>query len=196
MRLEFVKSAQFADQYPAPDKPEIGLVGRSNSGKSSFLNALTRKTIAKVSSTPGKTKLLNFFNVGEHYRIVDMPGYGFAAVNNKEATSWKNMIETYLNSRENLVGLILIMDARRKWQEEEELIHSWSESNDCPVIVCLNKVDRMKKNEARNNLMKFKKEIKHCTFFNTSTKGNPGVNAVEEFVFENWVKAISDKGDV
>ncbi|MBT4760404.1 MAG: ribosome biogenesis GTP-binding protein YsxC [Bdellovibrionaceae bacterium] len=190
MRLHFVKSAQFIEQFPMEDRPEIAIVGRSNSGKSSFLNALSSQKIAKVSSTPGKTRLLNFFDVGDKYRIVDMPGYGFAAVDNREAGKWKSMIETYLNERESLVGLILIMDARRNWQQEEEQIIQWSAESNVPVVVCLNKVDRMKKNEARSNLLKFKKQFPDLKFFNTSAKTEPGVTMVEDYAFTQWVSEV------
>src|SRR6478752_7250400 len=108
--IQFIKSAVLPKDYPIHKMAEVAIAGRSNAGKSSFINALTRDKVAKVSSTPGKTRLLNFFNMADSYVLVDMPGYGFASRSNSEVLEWHEMIETYLMSRENLVGLILVMD--------------------------------------------------------------------------------------
>ena len=119
MKAKFLKSAVNQEDYPPSDRPEVALVGRSNAGKSSLLNALAGSKIAKVSQEPGKTRLLNFFDYGKQYRFVDMPGYGYASRSGSEILSWQEMITKYSDVRENLHGVVLIMDSARDWQEEE-----------------------------------------------------------------------------
>lgn len=103
IKIDFLRSGVNGKDFPSPDMPEVALVGRSNAGKSSFLNALAKRKVARVSSAPGKTRLLNFFSAGDHYRLVDMPGYGFAARSANEIKSWQQMIERYLEERSCLV---------------------------------------------------------------------------------------------
>ncbi len=132
----FLKSAVRLDQCPQEDRPEVAFLGRSNSGKSSLINALTgRKTLAKVSSTPGKTRILNFFDFGPHYRLVEMPGYGFASRGGDEQRSWQRMIEDYLGGRQSLVGLVLIMDIRREMTEDEEMLMRYAQDHE-PLPLC------------------------------------------------------------
>jgi len=120
--IQFIKSAVLAKDYPNHNMAEVAIAGRSNAGKSSFINGLAKSKIAKVSSTPGKTRLLNFFNMEDSYVLTDMPGYGFAARSGNELREWQQMIETYLTTRENLKGLILVMDIRRSWTNDEEIM--------------------------------------------------------------------------
>src|SRR6478752_6525097 len=131
--IQFIKSAVLPKDYPIHKMAEVAIAGRSNAGKSSFINALTRNKVAKVSSTPGKTTLLNFFNMEDSYVLVDMPGYGFAARSNDEISQWHQMIEAYLMSRENLVGLVVIMDIRRDWTADEELLKKFSDERGFPL---------------------------------------------------------------
>src|SRR4051812_11511852 len=121
-KLQFLKSATKLSEFPRDERPEIAMVGRSNAGKSSVINTLAGGRLAKVSSTPGKTRLLNFFEHKEGYRVVDMPGYGFAVRSGDEVFSWRKMIESYLLERENLMGLMLIMDIRREWTDDEQML--------------------------------------------------------------------------
>ena len=185
-QVRFLKSAVLSRDYPTGDLPEIAFVGRSNAGKSSLINMLFGQKLAKISNTPGKTTLLNFFET-EEFRFVDMPGYGYAARGHKQVDSWKPMIETYMKSRECLVGIVLVMDSRRDWQEEEATLKHWFESQNLPFIVALSKVDKLNRKE-RNQREKsiFQHLSKDLTFW-TSTAKRESVEVLLEFLTENWL---------
>lgn len=191
-RVKYLKSGVDPSHYPEPSRPEIAVVGRSNAGKSSFINALTKSKIAHVSKQPGKTRLLSFFDVGEHYRLVDMPGYGFASRSGDEIRSWQVMIETYLSSRENLVGLLLVMDVRRPWTKDESMLLRFMNHNSLPVKVLLTKTDKCSQKE-RAQFLKEKKRDSHTkeVYLVSSTEGD-GVGEIEELVFNEWIKAKDD----
>lgn len=113
-QVQYIKSAVFPQDYPQTKLVEIAFAGRSNAGKSSLINQISDSKIAHVSQTPGKTRLLSFFNVREKYILVDMPGYGFSKRAGDEQRTWEGMVETYIREREQLKGLILVMDIRRE----------------------------------------------------------------------------------
>lgn len=186
--IQFIKSAVLDKDYPVSKFAEVAIAGRSNAGKSSFINALTKGKIAKVSSTPGKTRLLNFFNMADSYVLVDMPGYGFAARAGDEVVEWHQMIETYLMTRENLVGLLLVMDIRRDWSEDEELLKKFSDRRGFPMAVALTKADKMTRNHANQAVAKVKKMSGLSAVFAVSSLKKTGQDEVEEYMFENWVK--------
>ncbi|RYZ60944.1 MAG: ribosome biogenesis GTP-binding protein YsxC [Proteobacteria bacterium] len=187
--IKFLKSAVLPKDYPKTGKREIAIAGRSNAGKSSFLNSLANSKVAKVSDTPGKTRLLNFFTRGDSYIIVDMPGYGFAARSGDEMREWHTMVENYLSVREELAGLVLVMDGRREWSEDEELLKAYTESRGIPLAIVLTKSDKMTKNEIMNNKTRIKKDSGTDTVFMTSALKKIGHDEVEEYLYENWVKA-------
>ncbi len=143
---EFVTSAVKPSQYPPADLPEIAFAGRSNVGKSSLINTLVnRKRLVKTSSTPGRTRLINFFVINGILSFVDLPGYGYANVPAFVQKSWGPMIETYLSTRETLKGVVLIMDIRRiPGQKELDLI-DWFKHFDIPGILILTKADKLSK---------------------------------------------------
>ena len=187
MKVKFIKSAADVGGWPGGERPEIALVGRSNVGKSSILNIISNNIIAKVSGTPGKTRLINFFDVGESYRIVDLPGYGYAAVSAKEANSWVKMISQYINERENLVGIVLIMDIRRKFRDEEQMIVNWMSTISKPVYLVLNKSDKLNKRDtelAKKNA----KTLGVEGIFVTSTKKPQSVLDLEKQIFKSLIK--------
>lgn len=186
--IQFIKSAVLDKDYPVSKFAEVAIAGRSNAGKSSFINALTKGKVAKVSSTPGKTRLLNFFNMADSYVLVDMPGYGFAARAGDEVVEWHQMIETYLMTRENLVGLLLVMDIRRAWSEDEELLKKFSDRRGFPMAVVLTKADKMTRNHANQAVAKVKKMSGLSAVFAVSSLKKTGQDEVEEYMFENWVK--------
>lgn len=187
--LEFLKSAVFPKDYPLHSKAEVAITGRSNAGKSSFINALCGSSkMAKVSSTPGKTRLLNFFTVNHKYVLVDMPGYGFASRSGDEMRDWQGMIEDYLRSRENLKGLLLVMDIRREWSEDEEMMKDWLDSRDLPMALVLTKADKLTKNEINKLLSKIKKDSGLPDIFVTSALKKSGQSEVEDFIYQRWVK--------
>ncbi|MCB0364846.1 MAG: ribosome biogenesis GTP-binding protein YsxC [Bdellovibrionaceae bacterium] len=195
MKVTFIQSGVKPQDFPEEDRPEVALAGRSNAGKSSFLNAIANQKVARVSAQPGKTRLLNFFNAGDNYRIVDMPGYGYAARSGAERTSWRKMVEGYLKKRGSLVGLVLIMDIRRKWTAEEQLLIDFCLSRDLPWFVILNKVDKVRHGEK----VKFKRAIAEVAgaenVFCTSSSKNKGIKEVEEAIFEQWVKPEVAQGE-
>ncbi|MGZ3772415.1 MAG: ribosome biogenesis GTP-binding protein YihA/YsxC [Pseudobdellovibrionaceae bacterium] len=186
--IEFIKSAVLAKDYPLHKKSEVAIAGRSNAGKSSFINALAKGKVAKVSSTPGKTRLLNFFDMEDSYVLVDMPGYGFAARSGNEMVEWHKMIETYLMTRENLSGLLLVMDIRRSWTDDEELLKKFSDERGFPLAVILTKADKMSRSQMLQAVAKIKKTSGLSAVFPVSALKKEGQNEVEEFIFENWIK--------
>ncbi|MGB5745763.1 MAG: ribosome biogenesis GTP-binding protein YihA/YsxC [Desulfobacterales bacterium] len=143
---EFVTSAVKKAQYPPEDLPEIAFAGRSNVGKSSLINTLVnRKHLVKTSSTPGRTQLINFFDINNNLTFVDLPGYGYARVPVAVRKKWGPMIETYLSSRKTLKGVVIIMDIRRLPREEEQNLIGWLAHFSIAGILVLTKTDKLSK---------------------------------------------------
>ncbi|MDD2409178.1 MAG: ribosome biogenesis GTP-binding protein YihA/YsxC [Bacilli bacterium] len=141
-------------QYPEPNKPEFLLVGRSNVGKSSFINSLLgRKNYAKTSSKPGKTQTLNFYLCNEEFYLVDVPGYGYAAVNKAIQKKFGLMIEEYLTHRENLKRVFMIIDSRMKPTENDHIMYKYLKYFNIPVTIVATKYDKIKPND-RDKIMK------------------------------------------
>lgn len=186
--IQFIKSAVLAKDYPVHHMKEVAIAGRSNAGKSSFINGLAKSKIAKVSSTPGKTRLLNFFNMEDSYVLTDMPGYGFAARSGDELREWQLMIETYLTTRENLRGLILVMDIRRSWTDDEEIMKRFSERHGFPIAVVLAKSDKLSRNQIFQAVQKIKKSTGLNAVFASSSVIKEGPADVEKYIYENWIK--------
>lgn len=186
--IKFIKSAVLPKDYPQTGQKEIAIAGRSNAGKSSFLNSIANSKIAKVSNTPGKTRLLNFFSRSDKYVIVDMPGYGFAARSGDEIREWHVMIENYLSMREELVGLVLVMDARRAWTKDEELLKAYTDSRGLPLCVILTKSDKLSRSDVQKALTAVKKTAGVSAVFMTSALKKVGHEEAEDFLYENWIK--------
>ncbi len=152
-RCDFVTSAAQKDQYPISDLPEVAFAGRSNVGKSSLINSmLNRKSLVKVSSKPGKTRLINFFVVDEELMLVDLPGYGYAAVSQAEKQKWGMMIEDYLTIRENLRCVVLLVDIRHKPTGDDRLMYDFIKYYRDKAIIVATKLDKIKKSELKKNL--------------------------------------------
>ncbi len=150
---KLVVTAVKYEQYPPKDLPEIALVGRSNVGKSSLINCLTnRKNLARTSSTPGKTATINFYEVGGRFRIVDLPGYGYAKVSKQEKEKWAGMIENYLSKRENLVQVVQLVDARHKPTADDKTMFDWICQYGYEPFVVATKLDKLKKSQREKNL--------------------------------------------
>ena len=145
----FLKSAAAPADFPPDIGREVAFVGRSNSGKSTAVNVVTgTRKLARVSKTPGRTQLLNFFSFGEDRRLVDLPGYGFARVAPEVQARWQKSLETYLLRRASLVGLIVTMDIRRGMTRLDEQLLRWLESHRAlPVAVLLTKADKLSRSE-------------------------------------------------
>lgn len=140
-------------QYPNPDIPEIAFAGRSNVGKSSLLNLLTnRKTLARVSSAPGKTRTINFYLINNEFRIVDLPGYGYAKVSKSVSEGWGDMMEKYLSSRENLLKVVQLVDIRHKPTAQDVQMYDYLKHYGLDGIVIATKADKVSSNEAQKCL--------------------------------------------
>ena len=145
---EFVTSATKPSQYPPVRLPEVAFAGRSNVGKSSLINTLVnRKHLVKTSSTPGRTRLINFFDINQRIGFVDLPGYGYAKVPDSVKKTWGPMIETYLSGRETLKGVVVIMDIRRIPKQEELNLLGWLKHYSINGILVLTKTDKLSKNK-------------------------------------------------
>jgi len=144
LSAEFVKSATKPSEYPPGNLPEVAIAGKSNVGKSSLINTLvSRKNLAKTSSQPGRTQTLNFFRVNEKLSLVDLPGYGFAKAPLEVRRAWKPMVETYLQTREAVRLVILILDSRRGMSPEDSTLLDWLEYHEIPALVVLTKADKL-----------------------------------------------------
>jgi len=141
---QFIKSCQRLSECPQDQIPEVAFVGRSNVGKSSLLNSLLhKKNLAKVSSSPGKTRLINFFRVNEQFYLVDLPGYGFARISKTEQMKWKSFLETYLIHRSNLKGVVLLVDARVGATQKDIAMKQWLEEYEKPCVLVGTKADKI-----------------------------------------------------
>ena len=147
-------SAVRPGQYPTGGLPEIAVAGRSNVGKSSMINKLlNRKSLARVSQTPGKTVTINFYNIDNTLHLVDLPGYGYAQRSQSEIKRWGNMMDDYLRSREELIKTVLLVDSRHAPSKDDHTMLEWIRAyDDSGVIVVATKVDKLKKSQLEENL--------------------------------------------
>ena len=160
-QAEYTISAVSPKQYPEALEPEIALVGRSNVGKSSLINKIiNRKNLARTSSQPGKTRTLNFYHINEAWYFVDFPGYGFAKVSKEIKSQWGKFIDQYLHEREQLVGIIQIVDMRHPPSADDLMMHQWLESIGVPYMVVVTKADKISKGQRFNNMKIIKNDLK------------------------------------
>ena len=150
---DIVISAVSKAQYPEGNLPEIALAGRSNVGKSSFINKLlNRKNLARTSSKPGKTQTLNFYLINEEFHFVDVPGYGYAKVSKTEREKWGKMIETYLTEREQLKCVVSIVDLRHPPSKDDVMMYNFLKHYNIPVIIIATKADKIPKGKWQKHL--------------------------------------------
>lgn len=186
-KAQFVKSARLVKDFPEARLPEVAMTGRSNAGKSSLLNALLGHKLVKVSAQPGKTRLLNFFDYDEEYRFVDMPGYGYAARSQDEREDYKRTIESYFSVRSTLVCLILILDARRDWTDEEQMVVEFAKALGRPVLVVANKIDKLNQGEKARRLKKLKEDSGIDSIFGISSTHKIGVDQLKETIYRQYI---------
>lgn len=190
--FRFITSATRPEECPFDNKPEVAFLGRSNAGKSSLINAWAGGSIAKVSGSPGKTRLINFFE-GAKYRLVDFPGYGYSSRSGHEQASWAGMIEPVLSTRSNLRVALLLVDCRRVLEsksglaEEEKMLIKFLGTKRLPVALVLTKSDKLNRAEETRLTKACEKihGIDHA-FLVSSTKKS-GLVELEDFVFQKWV---------
>lgn len=179
---EFYCSAKFPKDYPNTGKPEFAMAGRSNVGKSSFINKfLNRKNLARVSKTQGKTALINFFSVnnGEFY-LVDLPGYGYATVSKQEQQSWGKMINTYLAQRKELKTVFLLLDIRHKPTKDDMMMLDYILENQFEPVIILTKADKLAKTKIAPEVEKFKEMLGLENVFAFSSTSGFGKDAIME----------------
>ena len=157
---KFLISAAKVDQCPPDVGREVAFAGRSNAGKSSALNTLTHAGLARTSKTPGRTQLLNFFELDDQHRLVDLPGYGYAKVPIPLKLHWQRHLEAYLGSRNSLAGLILMMDIRKPLTDFDQLMLDWAVASQMPMHILLTKADKLTFGAAKNTLLKVQQEIR------------------------------------
>ena len=160
INAKFIISAEKLSQCPNFTLPEFPLLGRSNVGKSSFINCLSNnKKLAKTSNTPGKTRLINFFNFSEQFMIADLPGYGYAKVSKEAQAKWQRYLEEYLLNRTQITSLIQLVDGRHDLQQNDMQMREWVEAYDLPIFTVITKMDYVPKNKVLNVIKNVEKQF-------------------------------------
>ncbi len=159
-QAEFLKSANAPSQFVPDDGAELAFAGRSNAGKSSAINVIVgRRQFARTSKTPGRTQLVNFFQLRDGERLVDLPGYGFAKVSEKKRQHWANLMADYFETRSSLRGMFLIVDIRRRLTDFDRQMLGFADAVGLPVHVLLTKADKLKKGQAAKALLEVRREL-------------------------------------
>lgn len=187
-KAQFLLCAAWKSQWPDHQLPEVCLAGRSNVGKSSLINTLTNhQKLAKVSSTPGKTRTLNFFNINDEICLVDVPGYGYAKVSDAIKESFADMIDTYLRERDLLKGLILIVDYRHNPTHDDVQMYQYAKYYQIPVIVVGTKEDKLKRNDLKKNEKRIKETLdfqEGDLFVRFSSLNKVGIDELWQAIFQ------------
>jgi len=182
--VKFIKSCPNSSNWIEDDKKEIVILGKSNVGKSTFINRLcNNSTMAKVSSTPGRTRLLNFFDVDNRYRLVDAPGYGYAAVNKYHDEEFAKMMDEYFSKRNNLVGAIFLLDSRREISEDDISLFNMLLDHNLPFILVATKCDKLNQSEeyrVNKNIIEGLSLLADSKIIHSSLKKDKWINEVIE----------------
>jgi len=172
---DFIKSAADRSGWPEEGLPEFAFLGRSNVGKSSLINCLVgRQSLARTSSTPGRTRMINFFRINSRLIFADLPGFGYAKVSLAERKSWQEMVETYLAGREPLQAAVLILDLRREPGEAERDLIRWLEDREVPCLLVATKADKLSRGQQRPALLALAQALRvnpdQVTLFSAPTR--------------------------
>ena len=190
---EFIISAVKRNQYPVDNRAEIAFVGRSNVGKSSIINSITnRKKLAKVSSTPGKTRLVNFFLINNDFYLVDLPGYGYAKVSKSEKEKWGKMIERYLNTSMMLKKVYLLVDIRHEPNANDKQMYEWIVASGYEPVIIATKLDKINRSQKDKHLKMLREglRLKKGTLiipFSAQTKQG------REEIYEDIIATVNDE---
>ncbi|WP_214850179.1 ribosome biogenesis GTP-binding protein YihA/YsxC [Exiguobacterium sp. s138] len=188
-KADFITSGVNPEHYPEPLLPEVALAGRSNVGKSSFINKLVqRKALARTSSKPGKTQTLNFFNINDEVMFVDVPGYGYAKVSKTEREVWGKMMEKYFTTREILKGVVLLVDIRHEPSADDVIMYDFLKYYDLSVIVVATKLDKIKRGQRDKQIAAIKRKLQfdgQDTFIPFSSETGEGVDAAWEAIYRH-----------
>ncbi|KZX86004.1 YihA family ribosome biogenesis GTP-binding protein [Oleiphilus sp. HI0009] len=195
----FMQSGSKLSNCPSDNGIEIAFAGRSNAGKSSAINSITQnKKLARTSKTPGRTQLINFFSLDiEGVRLVDLPGYGYAKVSLDMKEAWGRHLEDYLQNRDSLVGLVLIMDIRKPLTEFDTMLLDWSKKSELSTTILLTKADKLKYGPAKTVLLQVRKALEDHGFINdillfSSLKGT-GVKEARNALNRNFSHFLEDE---
>lgn len=188
---KFIISNTEVKKCPKPDKPEFAFIGRSNVGKSSLINMLAgNKSLAKTSSKPGKTQLINHFIINDEWYLVDLPGYGYAGVSKEKRRDFEGFISEYLTKRENLICVFVLIDSRLPLQQIDREFMVWLGEHEIPFAIVFTKIDKLTKNELNKNLQQFERAFKTDweylpDTFLSSAANNLGKEEILGFIEEN-----------
>lgn len=198
-QAKFINSAPRLQDAPPDQGMEIAFAGRSNAGKSSAINTLVQQNaLARVSKTPGRTQLLNFFAIDEQRKLVDLPGYGYAKVPLAIKNDWQKMMESYLKNRQALCGIVLVMDIRHPMTEFDWQMVAWCEHSKLPLHILLTKADKLKFGAAKNTLLKVQKELGNTSIVVTlqlfSALNKTGIDDIHQMLDE-WFGFTNDESN-
>ena len=191
-QAKFINSAPRLQDAPPDQGMEIAFAGRSNAGKSSAINTLVQQNaLARVSKTPGRTQLLNFFEIDDQRKLVDLPGYGYAKVPEAIKKDWQKMMETYLHERKALCGIVLVMDIRHPLTEFDWQLIEWCEHAGLPLHILLTKSDKLNFGAAKNTLLKVQRDLGKVSIVVTiqlfSALNKTGIDDVH-MMLDEWFK--------
>lgn len=186
LTANFIISAEKLSQCPETSLAEFPLLGRSNVGKSSFINALSNnKKLAKTSNTPGKTRLINYFNFSDKFMIADLPGYGYAKVSKDAQARWQKNLEEYLLNRGQIKSLVQLIDSRHDIQKNDYQMREWVNAYELPIITIATKVDYVPKNKVLNVISKIRKEFGGEVFPFSSVEHRYNEGILDWFIANN-----------
>lgn len=200
-QAKFINSSPHIRNAPADQGLEVAFAGRSNAGKSSAINTLTRQNaLARISKTPGRTQMLNFFEISAGLRFVDLPGYGYAKVPVEVKKKWHELMEHYLTHRKSLCGIILVMDVRHPLTEFDRQMIAWCEHAGLPLHILLTKADKLTYGAAKNTLLQVRRELNDVgcplTIQLFSSLKKTGIDEVHEALDNLFSRAEPDQSGI